>query len=321
MTTIFKCLAGSRLYGTNNADSDTDYKSVFVPTKEQILLGRVPRTKSSSTGSDTGKNNADDTDNEAFSLQYFLKLASDMQTIPVEMLFVETDPLELIRGNPVWDKIVRNRDKILSNNTNSFVGYCKSQAVRYSMRGERLETYKNVVEVLEDCFMSPGNARQPTVWDCMGDLLLINGVKTVDKDHNGRTVRYLDVYGRQVPTTVRAVEAHAIYLKPVQQAGDRAKAALDNGGADLKALYHCMRIVEQGITLFGTGEITFPAKNREYLMKIRAGEVEKDAILDLFDEKLEILMDIGDKSPLADTPDYEWIDNFVLDVYERIVRA
>lgn len=39
MTEIFRCLAGSRLYGTNNADRDHDYKAVNFPTRKQILWG------------------------------------------------------------------------------------------------------------------------------------------------------------------------------------------------------------------------------------------------------------------------------------------
>lgn len=315
METIFKTIAGSRLYGTNTSASDTDYKAVHLPTKRDILIRpKRAQVKSYSTGQADAKNGADDTDVESFELQRFFKLASDMQTIPVELLFV---PHEVRTAGPIWAEILDNRDKILNRNTNSFVGYCKGQAVKYSMRGDRLGTYQGVCEVLR----RGTNIFGYKVLNCWEALFEVDGVKRIEKNHNGKMVGYLDVFGRQVPETLSCTEAHAVYLKPVEQAGNRAQSALESGGADLKALYHAVRIVDQGITLFRDGIIEFPAQNVEYLMKIRAGEVEMDAILDHFDEKLEILMNIGDNSPLAAKSDPEWMDDFVAEQYEKIVRA
>ena len=321
MTTIFKTIAGSRLYGTNTPESDTDYKAVHLPTKREILLGNRKPVKSYSTGQKDARNTSDDTDVESFELQRFLKLASDMQTIPVEMLFIDArGETRYFAPDPIWGEITANRNKILSNNPKSFVGYCKSQSVKYSMRGDRLKTFIAVCEELRDS----GNTKTKgitRVSDVLYKLLEIDGVKYVVKEHNGKDVGYIDVFGRQVPETLSQMEALKVYEKPVREAGRRANDAMEAGGADLKALYHSVRIVDQGITLFRDGIIEFPAQNRDYLMKIRAGELEMDAILDHFDEKLEILEGIGDKSPLPAAPDYQWMDDFVAAVYEDIVRA
>jgi len=279
MTEIFRCLAGSRLYGTNTADSDRDYKAVHLPTKRQILLGKRTLITSQSTGSKETRNDADDVDVESFELQRYLQLAADMQTIPVELLFIETDPLQLILENWVWDRIVQNRDKILNNNSKAFVGYCKGQAVRYSMRGKRLETYEAVVALLAMYANSNGTIKK--VADIASALEDIDGVEFVDKvQPDGRIIPYLDVYGRQCPETVKCAEAYRIYKKPVDEAGKRAKAARDAGGMDCKAMYHAVRIADQGISLFKHGFIEFPCVNLPFLMKIRAGEVHIDEILD-----------------------------------------
>ena len=318
MTTIFKTNPGSRLYGTNTPDSDTDYKAVHLPTKTDILIRpKRDMVRSYSTGG-TEKNTAADTDVESFELQYFLKLASDMQTIPVEMLFIT--PLTragLLEWDDPWPEIAQNREKILNRNNKAFVGYCKGQAVRYSMRGDRLATYEAVCEVLR----RGSNVGGYKVTNCLEALEEIDGVQVITKMHGRSALNYVDVYGRQVPETLSCKDALEVYRKPVEQAGKRARAAMDAGGADWKALYHAMRIIEQGIVLFRDGFIEFPAQNREFLMKIRAGEVEMDEILDIFDQKLEILEGIGENSALAEKPDQEWIDNFVAEQYEKIVRA
>lgn len=330
MTQIFKCIAGSRLYGTNNAYSDTDFKAVHLPTKRDILLGERAVVKSTSTGNDTNRNGADDIDIESFELQRFLKLASDMQTIPVEMLFVgpmTSYSAQTVKDYPtvtsdMWVQIILNRNKIISNNPTSFIGYCKGQAVRYSMRGDRLKAYVDVTKVLAfNAGTTNLNSKIKKVGDIIGSLSQIDGVKIIEKNHNGKIVEYLDVYGRQVPENVTCAEAYNVYIRPVNEAGKRAQGAMEAGGADLKALYHSVRIADQGIALFRDGNIEFPCQNRAYLMKIRAGEVGLEAILDHFDEKLAILLEIGDNSPLASKPDYEWMEAFVLEEYEKIVRA
>lgn len=308
---IFRCLAGSRLYGVSNENSDYDFKAVHLPTKRQILLGKRDQVISTSTGPKDARNSAGDTDTESFELQRFLKLASDMQTIPVEMLFVNGNDI----WTPLWYEVVKNRDKILNRNAKAFVGYCKGQAVRYSMRGNRLETYEEVVKVLAAAPPSSVVGGRFTL------LSAIEGVKIVTKDHNGKQVLYLDVFGRQVPEGVEAGEAVEVYRKPVREAGNRARAAKESGGMDNKALYHAMRIVDEGIELFETGNITFPCQNLDFLRQIRAGEVDLDRILDQFDEKIAILEAIGDESPLAERPDKEWTDDFVASVYEATVRG
>lgn len=325
---IFRCVAGSRLYGTDTPDSDTDFKAVHLPTKEEILLGRGKPVISRSTGDKDGRNGADDVDVESFTLQRYLKLASDMQTIPVEMLFV-INPDDMGHnprmygydgdtiGGPIWGHIVDNRDKILSNNTDSFVGYCKGQAVKYSMRGKRLETFVKVRDTLQK-HIEIGvlvSAIRP-------ELEAIEGVYFVDKlQPGGKFIPYMSVNGRQVPATMKCREAAKVYEKPIKEAGRRAVSAMEAGNMDCKALYHAMRIADQGIELFSTGKITFPAKNIPLLMKIRRGEVDLDETLDLFDEKVLALESIGDNSPLSDKPDLEWIDSYVSEVYEGIVRG
>lgn len=321
MTEIFRCLAGSRLYGTHTANSDHDFKAVHLPTKRGILLGKRELVHNHSSGG-TEHNGADDVDVESFELQRFLKLASDMQTIPVEMLFFDPrGETRYFHGHPIWAEVVKNRGKILNRNTKAFVGYCKGQAVRYSMRGSRLQTFERVVEFFaHENGMVRDKVRLAELASA-GTFDDMPGVTFPVKQHGEKQVTYMDVYGRQVPDNVTNLQAKKVFLKPVSEAGQRAKSARDAGGMDNKALYHAVRIADEGISLFRDGNIEFPCQNLPLLAKIRAGEVEIDEILDIFDEKIAILEGIGENSPLAAAPDREWIDDFVAGVYEDIVRA
>jgi hypothetical protein len=311
MTEIMRTIAGSRLYGTNNADSDTDYKAVHLPSARDILL-RPKRKMVRSTSSGGAKTNgSEDVDMESFELQRYLKLASDMQTIPVELLFAPT-----LTKSVMWQHVVDNKYSILNRNTDAFVGYCKGQAVRYSMRGTRLNTYMEVVAVLAQ-YEGTG-AKVQTL---KKELLQVEGVKVIPKEEGNGPVDYLDVYGRQTPMTVRIREALKIYQKPIDEAGKRANNAQQANGADWKALYHAVRIAEQGVTLFKTGEISFPSQNAPLLMRIRNGEMDMNEVLDYFDEQAAELQMIGADSPLPEKPDYEWIDAFVCQAHAKIVRT
>ena len=40
---LFKTLTGSKLYGTNSENSDTDIKGVFLPDIKDLLLNKAPK--------------------------------------------------------------------------------------------------------------------------------------------------------------------------------------------------------------------------------------------------------------------------------------
>ena len=84
---IVKMKFGSHLYGTDTKDSDIDYKGIFLPNKEEILLNRIPNSYNFTTKENNiGKNTSNDIDNEIYSLHYFLKLACEGQTVAIDML-------------------------------------------------------------------------------------------------------------------------------------------------------------------------------------------------------------------------------------------
>ena len=70
MKTLLKCIFGSHLYGTNTKDSDKDFKGIELPCTEDILLGKIFRTKKLGTGNDNSKNTKDDLDYDIYSLHY-----------------------------------------------------------------------------------------------------------------------------------------------------------------------------------------------------------------------------------------------------------
>jgi len=60
-------------------------------------------------------------------------------------------------------------------------------------------------------------------------------------------------------------------------------------GYDSKNLMHCMRLLNMGIELADTGVLNVVRPDREFLLKIRAGEFEYDYLLNMAEEKLASL--------------------------------
>ena len=101
MNIVVKAIAGSHLFGTNTPQSDTDYKGVFIPDAKDILLQRAKKSISTKTGSNESKNTKDDIDVEFYSLQKFMEMLAQGQTVAIELLFTPANMI--LEKSPLWD--------------------------------------------------------------------------------------------------------------------------------------------------------------------------------------------------------------------------
>lgn len=91
---------------------------------------------------------------------------------------------------------------------------------------------------------------------------------------------------------------------------------IDRYGYDTKFAMHAERLAEQGLELMRTGRLTLPVPEPALsrLRAVRRGEVSRDDVLarlDQLDTQLGRYRDPGERSPLADEPDYRWINAFL----------
>lgn len=148
MGIIVKMIFGSHLYGMDTPASDKDYKGVFMPTKEQIFLGNIPKSYNETTKHGNEKNTSEDIDTEIYSLHYFIKLACEGQTVALDMLHAPKNMI--LETSYIWKEIVESREKFYTKNLRAFVSYARKQASKYGIKGSRLSTVKNVLEILKE---------------------------------------------------------------------------------------------------------------------------------------------------------------------------
>ena len=149
MELLLKSKFGSHLYGCSTEKSDTDYKGIFLPSKEDLILQKVSKSINNITKKDCSqKNTSDDVDYEVYSLHYFLELASQGETVALDMLHIPKGFEEIT--SPEWEFIRKNRNKFYTKNLKSYLGYLRKQVSKYGFRSSRLHTVSEVKKFLKD---------------------------------------------------------------------------------------------------------------------------------------------------------------------------
>ena len=321
MDKIVEIKFGSHLYGTDTPTSDADFKGIYLPTAREIVLERVKRNISTSRPKrEFEKNTKDDVDSETFSLMEFLRLLCEGQTVALDMLFAP-DSFQVYKGPEynIFQSIYENRRRLLSKGILSFIGYARKQASKYGIKGSRVRAVKDTIEFLSTFDGTVLLKELPLdVFIARGDEFIRFAQGT---DPNGATLTYFEVCGRKFQMTNSVKYTTAVLTKIYNEYGHRAKLAQENDGIDWKALSHAVRVNYEGQELLRTGSITFPCPNRKLLLAIKTGALPYKEVEFIIEEGLKELEAAQVNSTLPEKPDVQWVDDFIYDVYSKIVKA
>ncbi|CDX26727.1 conserved hypothetical protein [Mesorhizobium plurifarium] len=316
---ILRIQFGSHLYGTSTPSSDFDVKSIFVPDARSILLQRAKRVVNDQRPkAEKEKNYAGEVEEERFSLQRFLELASEGQTVALDVLFAPawaaTEP-----PAPEWGEIIANRHRLLTRKSAAFIGYARQQANKYGIRGSRVAASRAALKLLADAFSSTDKLATLDVsiralCDTHEHMALHE-----DRTPHGQTVILWEVCNRKMPFTASIKNAHDIMKRLVDEYGKRALMAESQQGVDWKALSHAVRVGSQAIELLDTGFVTFPLPNAAHVLEIKQGKLPYQEVAAEIEDLLVRVEAAAARSALPDEPDLEWIDDFVASVYRTEV--
>ncbi|MGL4521336.1 MAG: DNA polymerase beta superfamily protein [Bacilli bacterium] len=316
MKTVFKGVHGSHLYGLNTPESDMDYKSVFIPPMRDLLRGNVKSTIEKSTSDKFHKNDVDDVDNTWISLRKFLHLACEGETFVLDML--HTTPEHTIQSSPVWEYIQRNRSMFYSTDMSAYMGYVMKQASKYGVKGSRLAALRQVVDVLSSL---PDEAFEMRMLH-ITHLLPKNEFCYWENSEKDNMTYYL-LMGRKYMQTIKVKEFSTAVEKLWNEYGERARKAEANEGIDWKALSHAMRGGYQLQEIFKTGDLVYPLKDRETILKVKLGQLPFKDVQELLNDvvnDVESLIAVAKRNGFQSTPDLEFWDKFCDDVYSDEMR-
>lgn len=310
---------GSHLYGTNTSSSDRDYKSVYIPSALDILLQRVKGSLGHKVKRFKGdKNSPEDTDDEMYSLQRYLGLLSEGQTVAIDMLFT---PEPLITS-PLWEEIRANKDSLLTKRSAAFVGYCRTQANKYGIKGSRAAAAKETTEFFKAHSDRLGATAK--IYEVADLLLTIVGEHTriIELETTpGNTENFVECCNRKVSfgNTIKA--AYDIFARIYANYGKRAKLAETNEGIDWKALSHAVRVANEALELLATANVTFPLPNAGHILEIKRGLRPYDEVAGEIEELLEKVERASEVSTLRDEVDQNFVDALVCRVHRDVIMA
>jgi hypothetical protein len=313
---------GSHLYGTATPQSDLDFKGVYIPCARDILLQRVKGSVGlhPAKAAEGIKNQPGEIDSDTYSLQRFLGLVAEGQTVALDILFAPEWAMPEA-PQPEWLEIVANRPRLLTRKSAAFLGYCRQQANKYGIKGSRVAAARNALALLTELELKHGTTAKlgdfaSEVEKLVGDHSTLVDIEVANRTN---TIRHWDVCGRKMPYTTSVKTAREVMGRLVDEYGQRALQAEKQEGIDWKALSHAVRVGGQALELLGTGRVTFPLLNAEHVLSIKKGERPYQEVSAEIERLLEAVESAARVSTLPDEPDHAWIEDFVADVHRREV--
>ena len=338
---VFATLYGSKLYGTDSPASDTDVRGVFIPNIRDLLLGTWPQHYVFKPEKDTDEQ----VDEQYLSLHYFMKLLTQGETNCLDMFFSYTNKNASLATSPVYEELIKNKDKIITCNVAKYLGYCKSQALKYSIKGDRIANYEAFMKLVDSC-TSPSST---TLGEWLVQLRIMgadSGAPLGDPEdyfknniHIGKRFkitdnrlgdhaylllcdnkeRYIMVSGHLFPQNANINSTKDSINKCLKSYGKRAFNAAEDNGADYKALSHALRVAYQAQELLRTGTITFPltgsALQTVREVKFKQTDMTYNDIIDLIQANVEVVENNLKTTTLPKQPDWNWINEFILNLY------
>lgn len=321
MDILFKCLHGSHLYGTQNSNSDKDFKVIFNHDLESLIINPYECNRT--------KNNILNEETAFFSSKKYAIMLKQQQTIALEMLF--SPPSNWIEFHSDWERLKDNTEKCVSKNILPFTGYAKEQARMYSTKGYTYTAIKELYTDINEFMMQLPDTIKNSIKaayyiESPGFKLLLDtnptiielGVKYLNK--TSTPIHYTKIINKQFENHLPLKEWHDRLDLLVQSFGDRTrKAAVE--GMDRKAMSSAVRIICEAIELLETGKLTFPRPEVDLLREIRYNESvtyeqTADIISKLHDK---LILKVAPVSKLKDHPDEEYIDSWFMAAQKQAI--
>lgn len=340
MTTLFSCLFGSSLYGTQTPTSDRDIKRITLPTLGSLLVGHAPKNVVHKTNKEKNtRNTVNDIDEELIPVQVFARDFFAGQTYALEMAFAleGTHAEQEIFDSLIFTFVQELRKKFLTSNIKAMMGYVINQANMYSLKGERL----NLLNEFKGYLKNHAELHPDTK---LGELYSLaegydheqgfaGDMKALEKEYpkyfkiteydigDGRMRPCFVVNEKVFPFTNTAQHSYQVLLTMMGKYGARAEQAREMN-VDWKAMMHALRIVDEGLELLQNRVLTFPFKPETvaYYLSVKRGEVDIDLVRAELGEKLERLKVLEQTTTLKSSKELQaqfdaWLESWMYKFY------
>lgn len=353
---IFKCLSGSRAYGTDIETSDFDYKGVYIQPDNDILGFNYKEQV------DVGK------DEVYYEIRRFIQLLQTANPTVLEMLY--TTPLNI---HPVWNILLENRHQFLTKTClQSFGGYAvgqlkKARGLDKKMNWEKEKTIRKTP--LDFCFVHvDGKSIPVSEWLNKNKMLeCYVGLSGLDRMTNCYSIYYdwSAHYGKDLnkpiaPIGYRGIafeDSNDIRLSSIPKDQQCQGILYYNKDAyskhcndynsyqewlknrntqryvdvtnhdqkiDGKNMLHCVRMIRMAEEIVTQNTINVLRPDREYLLSIRRGEVDLNTLYEECELKLKQLNQLYADSNLPKEVSKEFCHNLLIKIrneYRKVANT
>lgn len=340
---LFESISGSKAYGLDTPESDTDLKGVFYLPKEQFYgLDYTPQISNESN------------DEVYYELGRFVELLAKNNPNILEVLASPEDCI--IYKHPLMEKL--NLDLFLSKLCkDTFAGYAVSQIKKARgykkkivnpMEKERksvsdfcyiLEGYSSVylLDWLESrqlkqefCGLSalPHCKELYALFYDKDGVLDYHGICN-HPDANEVSVSSIPKGEKEIAYLSFNVEAYSSYCKEYREYWrwvderneNRFSTNMNHGkNYDSKNMMHTLRLLQVAEEILRDGKLNVKRPNREELLSVKRGEKDYDLLLAEADRLVENVQKYAQTSTLQDKPDMEKVERVLVDIRKELYK-
>ena len=335
---IFKCIAGSNLYGTNTPQSDIDERGVFIPDYRYFLgfMNRIEQFED--------KNN----DITFFELRKFLHLACENNPNIVELLFVPSTKMYVC--TPEWEEILDHRKYFVSKKSKfTFTGYAHSQFNRIKLHRRWLLHPPTKKPERKDFGLTESSRNLSKDQIGAFNVLLALKLENIKEFHPLKeqielmnetydfkalcqqfrdiepkalqeiipiTDEFIDIIQRENNYAVHEREWNQYQNWKKNRNPERAKLE-EKYGHDTKFTMHCFRLISEGKELLESGIITFPRPDADFLLEVKNGKYKYEELEDILFNIDNIFNELYEKSSLHHTSNRNKIDELCISIVKK----
>ena len=318
---VYITMYGSKLFGTDNPSSDTDYKGIFIPSKNDLLLKRDIEHYNYNSNDNNTRNDKDDIDLQLYSVYKWFNLLKKGETGALDLLFsLFREDTQVYNNETFTSLIMQNYSKFYNRHLHSFVGYCVGQSKMYNIKGERFNELHEFVEYFSQMAKEKHDLKLAEVFEEIENIFESKTYKYIKfimasvsrGNHAYKEGIYVEVLGKRFSGSVTVGYFAEKILAMEAQFGNRSRSSAK--GVDFKALSHAVRVINEVEELIDDGFITFPLKNRVYVSSVKEGHETLESVMNYIDDKLDIVQRKLEESTLPEKSDEQFINDLLLDL-------
>lgn len=353
MITLFRVRYGSKVYGTDNQNSDDDEKFVYLQTPEDHFKnGYIPYTEINK-------------DNVGYELTEFLKLLKNNNPMAVEML--HTPEEFVIECHELFEILLQNRHETLSKNLYySFSSFATAQIKKARNTDNRFNLENKKVErktPLDFCYIVIDQIRD-NLKNKQGMLTIVEFLKIHNSEQTDFIVNKME-HSKELFTLFKSntktrgivsenstnlnlqsselgsapfaymiynEDAYRSHCKEYNQYQEWLKnrnpqrftdIQNSNQKIDGKNAYHTVRLLNMCYEIFTTGEVIVDRRNidAEYLKQIRIGSFDLEKLLTDCEIKLEEISKFHKTSNLPNVVNAEKLDEILENIKSNFLET